>query len=240
MEKQEIYAELNSAYFSEDCHEKGVLDYLCPLLARARVFVDLGASLGQYTEFASRVMPDGASIVAVEADPIRFEELERNAARWMAERSVRITPVHAAICDSEAPQRFYTTESNVSGGLFAHPVAQEGVSWKEIEVPGGTLDGLLDDTRVDLVKMDVEGCELRVLRGAMALIERGQAEFLIEVHPWEDPSGQRNAREVIDWMSERGYRMTRVEGKCHFHRHPGRALLLKARRAARRLLASGR
>ena len=80
MDKQEVYATLNQAYFSADCHERELLGNLPRLLADARLFVDIGASLGQYTLAASRGMR-GGRIIAVEADPLRHEELARIASR---------------------------------------------------------------------------------------------------------------------------------------------------------------
>lgn len=49
MEKEQAYQELNKAYFSEEMHEKSVIERLPELLASAKLFIDIGASLGQYT-----------------------------------------------------------------------------------------------------------------------------------------------------------------------------------------------
>lgn len=56
LEKQEIYRILNEAYFGEDCDERDLFGQIEPMLRDAKTFVDIGASLGQYTRFASQVM----------------------------------------------------------------------------------------------------------------------------------------------------------------------------------------
>jgi len=48
MGKVQIFQGLNKVYFSEEMHEKSVIEHLLELLASAKVFIDIGASLGQY------------------------------------------------------------------------------------------------------------------------------------------------------------------------------------------------
>ena len=51
MELQELYKIWNDQYFGENMHEKEVINALPYLLRNAEVFVDVGASIGQYTFF---------------------------------------------------------------------------------------------------------------------------------------------------------------------------------------------
>jgi FkbM family methyltransferase len=202
MDKQEVYATLNEAYFREDCHERQLLDNLPRFLENAALFVDVGASLGQYTLTASRCMR-GGRIIAVEADPIRHEELTRNAARWSGESGRRIDAVFAAVGDSAGTVSFYTTQSNVSGGLFPRPAA-DGPAWQELTVPSVTLDDLCGDEVPDFVKADIEGAELRMLRGARRILAHGRTAFLLELHGWNDPQ-DRGAESIPDFMRRHGY-----------------------------------
>jgi glycosyltransferase involved in cell wall biosynthesis len=57
--KNKIYETLNKCCFSENCHEKEVLEDLPKILDGVKVFVDVGASLGQYTYFANKYMQGG-------------------------------------------------------------------------------------------------------------------------------------------------------------------------------------
>lgn len=202
MDKQEVYATLNQAYFSADCHERELLDNLPRLLADARLFVDIGASLGQYTLAASRGMR-GGRIIAVEADPLRHEELARNATRWSAESGRAIDAVFAAVSDLRGETTFYTTNSNVSGGLFPHPTSGE-VAWQEIRVPCVTLDDLCGDEIPDFIKADIEGAEIRMLKGATRILALGRSVFLLELHAWADPADA-NAESIANFMRRWGY-----------------------------------
>lgn len=202
MDKQQVYATLNEAYFRDDCHERELLDKLPRFLADARLFVDVGASLGQYTRAASRCMR-GGRIIAVEADPIRHEELARNATRWSAESGRSIETRFAAIGEEPGEVTFYTTGSNISGGLFPRAAAGDA-AWQEITVPSVTLDDLCGDELPDFVKADIEGAEMRMLMGAQRILAGRRTLFLLELHGWDDPA-QMNAPSIPEYMRRFGY-----------------------------------
>lgn len=215
MDKERVYAALNKIYFSPDKHEQKVVTHLPNLLSRARVFIDVGASLGQYTFYANQCMT-GGHIIAIEADPIRFEELERNCREWEGLSSNKLTAIHAAVGDRDGEITFYTTNSTLSGGLFIREKQQERLAgsqkleqWQSVTVNGITLDTLVSQTLnqqiPDVVKVDVEGSELRVLKGSKQLLELGQTKFLVELHNWGDPEGQNDAKDVHRFMASFNY-----------------------------------
>jgi FkbM family methyltransferase len=215
MDKSEIYEILNRAYFADGYHEKDVLDNFSKLLTDVRTFVDVGASLGQYTLFASRGLRD-ARIIPIEADAVRYEELARNSDRWSAESGNRITPVFGAASDEDGHVSFYVTNSNVSGGLFEHEIKHQKVTWNQVTVPAWKLDTICAGIVPDLVKMDVEGSELRVLRGATRILSAAKTKFLIEIHHWSDPQGQKGPQDVHDLMRKHGYGSVNFHGQTLF------------------------
>ena len=235
-------AKLEEAYFSARPHEQAILDNLAPLLEPVRVFVDIGASLGQYTRFANGVLR-GARIFAIEADPLRFEELRKNCGAWQDEGHNRITPIHAAVAEESGSIPFFTTGSDVSGGLFLPPGAGDPRPWAEIEVPAITLDEQFASDPPDLVKIDVEGAEGRVLRGARRLLAAGRTAWLVELHGWNDPVGSSSAEDIYRLMEDHGYHGVSFHGADLFRRQrptPGQRLASRARRWARRLAHAAR
>lgn len=205
MKKEQVYKTLNEAYFSENCHEKTLLNNLPRFLKHARIFVDAGASLGQYTKLASEHMNSGR-ILAIEADPIRYEELQRNATIWSQRSSAKIESLFAAVSNCSGSITFHTTNSNVSGGLFPHAV-RDTVQWEELKVPSVTLDELFPQDVPDFIKADIEGAELRMLQGATRILEYLKTIFLLEIHGWEDPEHTRtNTTETVNsYMRKHGY-----------------------------------
>ena len=237
-----ILDELRRAYFSPDAHEQDVLQAIDSLLRRTRFFVDVGASLGQFTQFAARTMRSGR-ILAVEADPLRARELADACKKWQPGSPVRLDAVHAAVTDHDGVVQLSITDSAVSGGLFRHPLehisstAAARTHWREIEVPARRLDSLCGTEVPDLVKIDVEGAELRVLKGADGILRRATTRFLVELHPWADPAGQSSPAEVIAYMASRGYRALPLAGKTLFVGRIGLAesVTLQARSLASRI-----
>lgn len=240
MEKGKIYEILNRAYFSEEMHERETIERLPQLLKSATTFVDIGASLGQYTYHASRCMKEGR-IIAAEPDPVRFERLEQNCLQWGAETGNKIEPVEAAICDLDGTVTFHITNSPVSGGLFRHDTSEakngkEAVAWREIRVPSYRLDTLLTEelpdntqrfTVPDLVKIDVEGSESRVLAGCPRLLSEGKTKFLIEIHKWSDPWRQTLGEDVFKFMRSHGYYGMNVGGRILFAKGTRRSKLAR-------------
>lgn len=162
MDESKILEIMNKGYFGADPDEKEVLEHLPLILASVKVFVDIGASLGQYALHVNKHIR-GGEIFAIEADPFRFAALKDNCREWVSLSDNKLHPIHAALSDSNGEAHFYTTNSPVSGGLFIHDVShvseerRKAIKWEEIIVKSLKLDTLVGDVGVDLIKIDVEG-----------------------------------------------------------------------------------
>lgn len=243
MKREEIYEALDRAYFSAEPHEKDLIDRLPRIMQSARVFVDVGASLGQYAFHANRHIHHGL-IIAVEADPLRFDRLRTNCAGWASLSNNEIRTVHAAASDVDGRVQFHVTNSEASGGLFRHDTsslpaaARERIRWQAVDVDCVRLDTLLGDIKPDFIKIDVEGSELRVLKGCARILRDGHARFLIEVHGWADPEGQRNAGDVLAFMKGHCYWPTEICGRHLFVKRGRLAIFVLTGAAAVRVTAS--
>lgn len=145
---------------------------LVRLVERGGTFVDVGAHIGSVIAAVEHHRPD-ARIVAVEAIPEKAVRLARKFS------NVRVEA--CALADREGKAAFFVDldrpgYSSLAGG---------GERLREIEVPLRTLDGLMAGSSADVIKIDVEGAELGVLRGATALIARSRPTILFESGPGE-------------------------------------------------------
>jgi FkbM family methyltransferase len=221
--------QLYVSYFSADHLERGEIDNLTWILDGCEVFLDVGASLGMYTYFANRLL-DHATIIAVEADPDRYEELARNCATWEALGTNRIRAVHAAVGDSRADAVFYKTGSNISGGMFA--VAERSDDYETVTVPQIRLDDLFEPGGHCVAKIDVEGAELRVLRGASRHFAARDTDFLVEFHWWGDHERGTTSLDVLKLLYNQ--RMTVVRPSPRHKSH----LLFRPSRPREEILPS--
>lgn len=130
------------------------------------LFVDAGAHRGLWSLFAARIVGPAGQVIAVEPSPA-FDHLQE-AARF----APAIAPVRCALGARPADMPFHAQGESSSGSLVPAVTAINrhhlpDIPVTSITVPVRTLDSLVahDLERLRLVKIDVEGYELEVLRG---------------------------------------------------------------------------
>ena len=70
---------------------------------------------------------------------------------------------------------------------------------------------LANDVRPAFIKIDVEGFEAHVLRGAERVTASLHPDYLVEIHGGTNEANEASALAVVDWFVRRGYRCTQVE-----------------------------
>jgi len=221
VDKERIYSALDAVYFSNNPAEQKILKRFAKLVSRASLFVDIGASLGQYTRAASLAMRRGR-IISVEADPIRFEKLKENCKEWTAKTRIQIEAVHAAITPEDGPVTFHITNSEVSGGLAQHGLenlsteTRAHVNWQEITVKGLTLESLLQGQIPDVVKVDIEGGEYGLFEGCPGILAKKKVRFLVELHPFNLKDGMDIPTATRALLQKAGYIERSFKGNSLF------------------------
>ena len=171
--------------------------------------VDVGASTGMYTlAFGKRVGPSG-KVIAFEPDPRNFEVLRAHVALNGLEG--RVEPVRAAVGSAPGTLSFSTGK-----GAYSHVTAAPGTDVVRVECL--TLDRALAGRRVDLLKIDVEGYEEEVLRGAVELLRdpiRAPRFLYLELHhwAWERAGLSTTKASVLRLLEECGYHATSLDGR---------------------------
>lgn len=198
---------LYRTYFGPGQIERDEVDSLPNLLNGIDVFIDVGASFGMYTFYANNTLK-GAEIIALEADGDRYAELENNARSWQPESSNSIRTLLAAAGNDDKPIIFYRTGTHISGALFE--VNERADAFYAEEVQQVRLDTFLKDNKNYLVKIDVEGAELRVLEGAQELLKSRRARFLVGIHSWGDKERGKTPLSVLRYMFQHRMNIART------------------------------
>lgn len=141
------------------------------------VFIDVGANLGMHTLAAARAMQGRGRIIAFEP----FEPTQRLLAKsiWL-NGFAEMTEIHqAAVSNRNGHQTLFLGATSGHHSLF--PLSTpSSLAPKPVEVPIVRLsDVIAGDTKVDLIKIDVEGAELEVLESARAIIAGNPSIALI-------------------------------------------------------------
>ena len=159
------------------------------------LFIDVGANVGTYTIWAAEL---GAEVIALEPAADTFGLLEEN----IALNGYQVTAVRAAAGDHCGTARFTagldTRNSLAAGG----PVVTELI----------TVDALIGDRRVTGMKVDVEGFEIEVLRGAAgALADRRIGLIQLEWNKMSTLSLGTDRSPVAELLAGYGYRLYRPD-----------------------------
>src|SRR5262245_31477229 len=176
-------------------YERSTTRALARLVGPHAVVIDVGANIGaQALPLATRLSGEGR-VIAVEPTDVAMTRLRQNCALNPA-LAARMTLVHRAlVAPGERAAPSYFASWPLSGADGAHPVHQ-GAPGASSGV-GSTLDGLIGElglTRVDLIKLDVDGNEVPVLRGASETLARHRPTVVFELCPYlleergEDPT----------------------------------------------------
>ena len=186
----------------------GVTEALWRLSDPDDYVVDAGANIGCMTAvLAARVSAArGGHVVAVEAHPLVRQDLERNVALWpdQVRRGVEIAP--AALSSTTGVVRLSEPSAFASNRGLAHVVAADEDATGGIDVPAVTLDDLVPgDRHIGVLKLDVEGHELKVLEGARRLLESGRLRDCV----FEDHG--RAPTPVMTLLSAHGFDVYRIE-----------------------------
>lgn len=149
-------------------------------LARPGMTVlDVGANLGLYSLLLSRLVGPSGRVVAFEPDPSLHALLCENCA---ANGAQNVAPHRLAL--GSAPERMVLSRLTLNSGDNHLGSDAEATFRRPVEVEVASLDTLMPGLRPDLVKVDVQGWELKVLRGMEATLRASDGVGLfLEVCP---------------------------------------------------------
>lgn len=139
---------------------------LTGILSRVSNIVDVGANLGQWA-FAVKLFKPHATITCLEPEPTVFTRLEAHMRQF--------TGVRCLCCAAGAGRmsaKLYRHSLSVMSSL--HPAGAGYDAADTVMVDVDAVDYLVGADDVDLLKIDVEGAELEVLRGALNILRRSR------------------------------------------------------------------
>ena len=172
----------------------------------ANTVIDVGANKGQFSLAARRMLPS-ARIIAFEVLPAALATYRKNFA---GDDAVRIETV--ALSDRSGSAEFFVTDRQDCSSLLRPGKGQSDIygvaAADRIVVETVRLDDHEDVSafaRPVLLKIDVQGAELMVLRGAIQALNAIEYVY-VECSYTELYEGQALLSDVLDFMSEQGFR----------------------------------
>lgn len=178
---------------------------LPPRVRRGMTVIDVGANKGQMTLLFAKLVGPSGRVVSFEPAPAEFQSLERNVRLNALDQ---VTTVHAAAADATGEMvLMYNAAYPTQGKLRDVEPTSTVAGATAVSVPTQPLDALLEQgLRPDLIKIDVEGGALGVLRGAARILDTIGPGIYIELHGPEEQAA------VRDELLTRGYVAETVDG----------------------------
>lgn len=193
---------MGAALYWTGFHEFREFQFLHRYLKPEMVFVDVGANQGEYSLFAAKRLTSGAVLA--------FEPL--SSIRSAFEENIRlngfsnITVFPFGLSSKEEMLTIHEFE-NVHEGLATFFPGE-----KQTKVSGTVPLRRLDDVisghnpgRVDFVKIDIEGGELKALQGCTAVVEQYRPTFMIEINEQTYGLAGYSPDDVLAFFSSRNY-----------------------------------
>jgi FkbM family methyltransferase len=190
-------------------------------LGAGATFVDIGAHIGYYSLKAAPLVGPTGRVIAVEPNPETIPKLYGNI-RASGAQNITVEPVACSNTEATlelfAAPRANTGETSLSRANASH----DGQFVTSYKVRAQPLDDILKDvgvSRVDAMKIDVEGAEYLVLKGASKTLDRDHPVILVEIVEQQLQAMGTSSRQLYDLLRSHGYTARRsVQDNVEFVR----------------------
>jgi len=188
-------------------HEPHVTRVIRALLQPGTVMIDIGANIGYYTLLAAARIGSTGKVIAFEPNVDNCTLLHKSL---QANNFANVVLHNVAVAEVEGVVSLHISDSNgsiVPDHLLARPYHVRTVRLDDV---------LRDETRIDLIKMDIEGAEGRALQGMHRVIQRCAPMIVTELHPAAlQAVSHMTPEEYLNALRALGY------GLCVIHRTTG-------------------
>ena len=185
VQDSKMYLDLSDPYieiglYLNGVYESSITNFLKAHLKSNMVFVDVGAHIGYYSLLASKLVGSGGAVYAFEPTPTIFERLSKNVTE---NNYQNIYLCNKAVWDKTGYLAFAISKDNPANNRIELNDTARGLMVKST-----TLDDLFlhNNPRLpDVIKIDAEGSELRILRGAEQTIgNHSSINIILEFSPY--------------------------------------------------------
>lgn len=188
-----------------DVYDRPDIELLRGLLQPGDTVFDIGGNIGFYgITLAQAVAPSGA-VHIFEPIPANLQAIRRNVALNGLQRCTIVNPV--AVYDQARTLTLYL--SNAPGNTGWASITPSERRLTSLAVDAISIDAYVaahDIAEVRLIKIDVEGAELHVLRGMERLLQRAGAPLIyLEINPFLLRKQQTSPTTIKRYLAERGY-----------------------------------
>lgn len=173
-----------------------ILNALGPYVDKDKISIDVGAATGHITYYLA---PRSLEVHAFEAVEAVYKQLKLAP-------FPNLHPVNTAISDFDGEAEFFVDDKRLSNSGF-----QDLVMGPKIKVMARKLDSMFWETEIGFIKIDVEGTEFDVIKGAQEIIKRDRPNMMVEIYK---PYSKYPIETIFNHL------MLKHKYKCFYYQHP--------------------
>ena len=186
--------------------DPNLTEFLCHALKPGQTFVDVGAHLGYFSLLAQHLVRPSGQVIAFEPAPQTFALLKRNVvlAGLIQAYELALWSESATLSFETYGQRF--SAYNSFFGPRVAPAYLHRLRKQSVLVNAISLDKFLAQRPINIhcIKIDAEGAELSILRGAVGALSAQKPVVIAEVGDLGVAAAPRSI-EVVEFLLQRGY-----------------------------------
>jgi len=164
--------------------------------------LDCGGNIGYYATMESNLVGKEGRVIAIEPSPVNLNYLKKN----LELQNQGNYEVYNLACGEKDGEITFVVHKISNMCRVVREGETESEEKKFIKIPVQKLDTFLADKkleRLDLLRMDIEGSELRLFEGAKETIKKFKPMIQMELHPGH--LGPENTKKLLEYLKSEGY-----------------------------------
>lgn len=202
----QLYTGINHSYVIDGIERSGYYEFLQehlrPYIKEGDTVIDAGANIGYFTVMLSKLVGEKGTVHAFEPEAYNYNLLQYNIE---LNNCKNVITHNMALSDKESKGKLYISDECMG---MHRMYESKYCSMDTQDVAVSTLDSIIGEQKISFIKLDVEGYEYKVLRGAEKLLGfnpkmRIWMEFVVEgvIEAGGDP------QEVLKFLTDRGFKI---------------------------------
>lgn len=198
-------------------HDEFLIPIACSNMLPGWVVMDCGALYGDHSIAYARTIGKDGVVIAIEANKMAFDCLVKNAEKF---ESTVLCMNLALGEDQHGGDAIHIMSDNVGASqVDTKKDTPENLPANRIEtiVKTATIDGIAKDADLQVLhfcKIDCEGFEFKILKGAKETLKRFKPILLIEMNSWALSQQDACYKDIYDFLIEMNYAWRIVQPEC--------------------------
>lgn len=193
---------ISSELLSYGIHEPLSTQLMNKEVKSGMTIIDIGSNIGYYAILENKLVGKYGKVFSIEPSPKNFELLNRNLE---LQPQKNFQTYNLAINDKNEKIEFIINKKS-NWSKIREPTDIIGKDDEVIKITSKTLDEFCNEEeieRIDLIRMDVEGLEVKIIEGSKNILKKYQPRIMMEVH--KSHIGKRKTKQMLEELQKLNY-----------------------------------